>query len=138
MVASSDSGLVNEQPKESTASIVRRAVELSQQLRVETEKLNEALCHAEDTFMERLGPGARGRVVLQRGEVLDKKRKPVGKRPWVEFLIYKDDEFFIESNRNEQNRFTMVHLLSTGRDIRCMACLKLKELWSACGGDASV
>lgn len=119
----------------------RRAREVSQKLHEATEQLNESICALEDRFLEQLGEGARGRVEIQRGEtpIYERKRKRkgksvlVGKREWVEFLLYKNGEFFVESNKSGP-RFTETHILSTSREMRKLVCYKFAELWVACGG----
>jgi hypothetical protein len=93
-----------------------------------TEQMNEAICEAEDTFLEKLGEGARGRVEIQRGET--------GRKPWVDFLAYHKGEFFIETNRGG-NRFSSIHILSASREMRILACSRLKALWEVCGGNIS-
>lgn len=110
--------------------------DLGKRLSDATEQMNEALCRIEDIILERLGEDARGRVELQRGEapIRGKKGKVVGKRPWVEFLIYRDGEMFVESNRGDSSRFTLTHMLSTSRETRTLICGKVAELWEACGG----
>jgi hypothetical protein len=122
---------------------IRDLRELGRDLHELTEKMNEAICRAEDAFLERLGESARGRVELRRGEepIFAKKkskkgkREVVGKRSWVTFLIYRDGEFFVESNRpGDGTRFVDAHILSTSREIRILACNKMAELWEACSG----
>lgn len=116
-------------PKQYTPEELRdlgqRAREVSRRLHEVTEQMNEALCAVEDAFLERLGEGARGRVELQRGTTK--------KREWVEFLVYRDGEFFVESNRGGP-RFELTHMLSTSRDCRKLICGKIADLWLACGG----
>lgn len=113
---------------------------LGRRLAEATERMNESLCTIEDVFLEKLGQEARGRVELERGEtpIWEKKHKGqpqklIERRPWVEFLVYRRGEFFVESNRSGP-RFTTTHLLSTSRETRMKACGKVQALWVACGG----
>lgn len=110
--------------QEELRDLGRRARDVGRRLEEATELMNESLCALEDAFLERLGPGARGRVEL---------RRDTGSRPWVEFLVYKDGEIFVESNRHRA-RFEEVHILSAPRECRAAACGKAAELWEACGG----
>lgn len=110
---------------EEIRALGQRASLVAQQLHEATERMNEELCAAEDAFLEGLGPTAHGRVEIQRGFVQN--------RSWVEFLVYRGGEFFVESNR-VRPRFDSTHMLSTSRDCRKLICLKLPELWVACGG----
>jgi hypothetical protein len=125
---------------EELADLGRRAREVSKKLHEATEQLNESICTLEDTFLERLGEDARGRVEIRRGvtpiyEPRKKGRPPkkLDQREWVEFLIYKRGEFFIESNKSGP-RFIETHILSTSREMRMLVCSKFGELWLACGG----
>ena len=133
------------EPKQYTTEEIRemwrKLRELGPQLAEATEQMNEALCTIEDLIVERLGEDARGRVELQRGETpiyeKRKKGKPprlIEKRPWVEFLVYRDTEMFVESNKSGGSRFESTHILSTSREMRILACHKIEELWVACGG----
>lgn len=101
----------------------RRARVASARLAEATERMNESLCLVEDVFLERL-KDARGRVEL---------RRSTKGRAWVEFLVYKDGELFVESNRSGP-RFTMTHVLDTNRESRMLVCHKIPELWVECGG----
>lgn len=112
-----------------------------------TEELNEALLRCEEAFEDKLGTAARGRVELERGEhrkrarlAPDARGRPrwgpvTDVRPWVVLFVYRDGEFFIESNKGGSSRFETTHLLSASRELRFQAARKLKELWIACGGD---
>lgn len=126
--------------REEMAELGRRAREVSQKLQEVTEQLNEAICELEDRFLALLGEDARGRVEIHRGvtPIFEKRKKgqrprQIDQREWVEFLLYKNGEFFIESNKSGP-RFTETHILSTSRDMRKMVCHKFAELWIACGG----
>ncbi len=126
--------------QEEMRELWRRAREIGPKLAEAIEQLNEALCTIEDLIMERLGKDARGRVELQRGETpiyeKRKKGKPgrlIEKRPWVEFLVYRDTEMFVESNKSGP-RFTSTYILDASRDRRILACHKIEELWVSCGG----
>ncbi len=115
-----------------------------------TEELNDVLCRCEEAFENRLGTSARGRVELERGEYkLRDKLRPDARgrprwgpvkstRPWVVLFVYREGEFWIESNKGASSRFETTHILSASREQRIAAAGKLIELWAACGGDPAI
>ena len=117
---------------EELRDLVRRAREAGPKLAEATERMNKSLSEVESLFRQHL-KDARGRVELQRGMAQRGVAQRAKRREWIDFLLYRDGEFFIESNRGGP-RFFSTYFLDTSRETRVLICGKIVDLWLACGG----